>query len=198
MAFEFHNIRLESHGYNIVLSVALKISRQTHIVVTDKESNSSISRVTFLQKGACSPLSVNAHSELPDDAVGAGLFYAIAIEGAKQVTKDMVARFGYIERLHREYPSEKSNDSFIGKSDKASSCLGAWGGNLSVPADIFKKVWYDERFDGCWGAEDADLTKRMMEAGAKFEWVASSQMYHLEHPVRTYSRLARGRKIFKQ
>jgi glycosyltransferase involved in cell wall biosynthesis len=147
------------------------------------------------------PGSVGSHIEMPDDVVGVGIFLGIRFPESRTVTIETIREFPAVERLYESYRDHKRNDVWLTGEGPASrdpkkwalmdvDPRGVWGGNISVPTDLFWKVGgYDEGYDAGWGGEESDLAERIVKAGGKIRWVVGSVLYHLGHPIRNYAEM---------
>lgn len=133
------------------------------------------------------PTSVQGHSMLTDNIIGAGIVRSIAEEGVAKVNADDVVNFSRLVALSVRHPSSKTN--CIGKYDDARPrYVEAWGGNFSLAAAVFhQQGGFDEGFDGGWGGEEAHLVKRCQErANCSVMGVGLSTGYHLCHALKDY------------
>jgi glycosyltransferase involved in cell wall biosynthesis len=134
------------------------------------------------------PTSFEAHSSLPENRVGGGVFKGIALGHSQKVTKEMISRWDDIRRMQENFPSAKNNLPHIQQTDPNVNPIGVWGGNFSVPATTFQDIGgYNEEYDVGWGGEENDLVKRCVQAGCRVEWVKKSEIFHLDHPIRAYA-----------
>jgi len=75
------------------------------------------------------------------------------------------------------------------KSIEKGTCLDPWeschGCNLSIHrSQLISINGFDEEYDGNWGAEDVDLSYRLIRKGLKVVPVPKSIGYHIDHPSR--------------
>jgi glycosyltransferase involved in cell wall biosynthesis len=133
------------------------------------------------------PTSVQGHSMLADNIIGAGIVRSIAEEGVAKVNAGDVVNFSRLVALSAQHPSSKTN--CIGPYDDARPrYVEAWGGNFSLAAAVFHQLGgFDEGFDGGWGGEEGHLVKRCQEqANCSVMGVGLSTGYHLCHALKEY------------
>ena len=138
------------------------------------------------------PGSIAAHSVLPNNVLGAGVIKSIDEAGTPLVTPEVIADFGKVISLANDYFYDRTNLKWKDQ-DLNQIVIAVWGGNFSVSVDAFSKIGgFDEEYVG-WGGEDANLAARCRDkAGCQISWVKESEVFHLGHPVRTYSRRQLG------
>jgi len=145
------------------------------------------------------PESLEAHLSLSENEVGGGVFKGIRSDVASKVSLVMVKDFRQVVELSRQHPSSKNNLGYIKDTDPNRNPIGVWGGNVSYPVLYFREVGgYNEENDVGWGGEENDLTKRLVKVGCRVRWVMGSEIYHLDHALRSYSLRQLGSKKYLQ
>ncbi len=140
------------------------------------------------------PYSVAAHART--EGVGAGMVRGLAIGMVGAVDLMMVRNFKRLESLASRHPAPRSNKKYVDSTDPNNNPIGVWGGNFSVPVELFRRIGgFDESYTG-WGGEDNDLTKRCVAAGCRVQWLFESIAYHLDHELKGYAFEQTGSKKY--
>jgi glycosyltransferase involved in cell wall biosynthesis len=72
--------------------------------------------------------------------------------------------------------------------------LSAYGGNISFPMSVFKKVGgFDEKYNGAWGLEDADFVYMCAKQGSQIYLSSGARVRHMKHPPTGTPEMKSGR-----
>lgn len=144
------------------------------------------------------PTSVKSHAGLSSNQIGAGVIKSISAQGTALVMMELLADFRQFLEVANRFPAKRSNAVFI-KQDPNLNPLPVWGGNFSIPKEVFVKAGgFDEAYLG-WGGEDTDLVVRCRSRfGYLAAWAVESVGYHLDHPQQDYHRKQLGTARYLQ
>lgn len=184
----------------------LQLSPEDEIIIVDDHSPDGVPDITCPCTKTVQPPKQNPHTYRLDTLRNLGLETAKHdacvildpdcvpnpryLDNARKLYDPSVLYVGCIDKVQEDesikLDGRRNSDKSYWADDKDKSGGPVWGGNMMFSKYRTRLVgWFNEEYNGAWGAEDADFGAKCYHSGMRIRFSMGLNVLHQYHPKNT-------------